>query len=180
MVDDASEQDWLYPHHHFDFIHTRVMLGAFTDFSQVIRNAFRYTKPGGWMECQEIYPTPFCDDGTMPQDWPFLDWSRTQDLAFMKLDRPLRIANKLKRWFEEAGFVDVHEEVFRVPLNAWPRDAYMKDIGRLHLLSLLDGLQGFSIAPFSRAFGWSANEVEVYLINVRKAMQDRSVHAYLK
>lgn len=76
-------------------------------------------------------PVCYCDDGTMPPDWPFADWHRTMDLASMQLDRPLRIANKLKRWFREAGFVDVHEEVFKVPCNAWPRDSHLKNLGKV-------------------------------------------------
>lgn len=52
MIDDATEEDWLYPHNTFDYIHTRVMLGSFEDFREVINKAFKYTKPGGWMESQ--------------------------------------------------------------------------------------------------------------------------------
>ncbi|KAI9803870.1 MAG: hypothetical protein M1825_001750 [Sarcosagium campestre] len=180
VLDDAAEDDWLYPPNHFDYIHTRVLLGSFEDFRDIVKKGFRYTKPGGWMECQEIYTSLFCDDGTMPEDWAFLDWTKTQDAAFMKLGRPLRTANKIKRWMQEAGFVDVHEEVFRVPINSWPREQRLKDIGKFNLLSLLDGLQAFTVAAFSRAFGWTKDEIEVYLVNVRNSMKDRNVHSYHK
>jgi len=77
--------------------------------------------------------TVYCDDGTMRDDWPFAEWTRYGDSAAMSLGKPLRIANKLKRWYKEAGFLDVHEEVFKIPMNPWPRDPHYKDIGRVSI-----------------------------------------------
>ncbi|KZF24377.1 S-adenosyl-L-methionine-dependent methyltransferase [Xylona heveae TC161] len=180
FIDDAAEEDWLYPPNHFDYIHTRAMAGSFEDFRHIIRQAFFYLKPGAWLESQEIMSKVYCDDGTMPDTWPFVTWSRDLDDAAIRNDRPIRIANKLKRWYEEAGFVDVHEEVFKVAANPWPKDEHMKRLGRLSMRNILEGLQGLSMATFHRALGWTKEEVEVYLVEVRKALQDRSVHAYHK
>ncbi|KAI9701939.1 MAG: hypothetical protein M1836_001283 [Candelina mexicana] len=180
LVDDASEEDWLYSRNTFDYIHTRMLLGAFEDFRDIIRKGFRYTKRGGYMESQELYSTLYCDDGTMPDSWPFQQWAQKIDDASMSLGRPLRIANKLKRWYEEAGFVDVQEHVFKLPVNPWPRETHYKDIGRMCELCWSDGIQGFTLAYFSRVLGWSKEEIEVYLVNVRKSLKDRRVHAYHK
>ncbi|KAI9832860.1 MAG: hypothetical protein M1826_001027 [Phylliscum demangeonii] len=180
VVDDMAEDDWLYPLDHFDFIHTRVLLGCFEDFRDVVKRSYRYLKPGGWMESQEFMTTPYCDDGTMHHDWPYAEWARTIEEAAMVAGRPLRIANKLKRWYKEAGFVDVHEEVFKVPVNPWPKDPHAKDLGKICEMDALDGIQGFSLAVLHRGMGWTKNEIEVYLVNVRKAIKDRSVHAYHK
>jgi hypothetical protein len=98
----------------------------------------------------------------------------------MAFGRPIRIANKLKRWYEQAGFEDVHEEVFKLPVNLWPKDPRYKMLGKFWRNSLLEGLQGFSLAYFSRAFGWTKDEIEVYLVNVRRAIADASVHSYHK
>lgn len=97
FIDDASEPDWGLPPAYFDYIHTRVLMGCFTDFKDIVARSFHYLKPGGWMESQEGFTTPFCDDGTMPADWAFLEWTKYIDDAAMMADRPLRIANKLKR-----------------------------------------------------------------------------------
>jgi len=163
-----------------DYIHTRVLLGCFEDFREIIAKSFRYLKPGGWMESQEYMPTVYCDDGTMSQDYAFAEWTQTQDRAAMTLARPLRIANKLKRWYEQAGFVDVHEEVFKLPINSWPKDPQFKMLGRFNETNLLDGLQAFSLQMFQKGLGWTKDEIEVYLVHVRKALSDRNVHAYHK
>lgn len=149
------------PPEHFDYIHTRVLLGCFEDFRDVIRKSFHYLKPGGYMESQEIMSTPYCDDGTMPADWPFVEWSKQLDDAVMAADRPLRIANKLKRWYTQAGFVDVQEKIFKLPLNPWPRDPHLKYIGKMNQDNLLAALGALSMAPFSRMLSWTQEEIEV-------------------
>ncbi|KAH7356785.1 putative Trans-aconitate 2-methyltransferase [Rhexocercosporidium sp. MPI-PUGE-AT-0058] len=166
FIDDASEEDWAVEPASFDYIHTRVLLGSFESFRDIIRRSFYYTKPGGYMESQEILPTPFCDDNTMPDDWPFLEWTKYYDQATTMANRPVRIAHKLKRWYEEAGFVDVQEKIFRMPINPWTKDKHAKALGKMSEANLLDGLGAFTVAPFSRMFGWNMTEIEVYLVNV--------------
>ncbi|TVY57205.1 Secondary metabolism regulator LAE1 [Lachnellula cervina] len=180
FIDDASDEDWALPPAHFDYIHTRMLLGCFTDFRDIIRKGFHYTKPGGYMESQDIYSTPYCDDGTMPSDWPLLEWTKYSDDAAMAADRPMRIANKFKRWYKAAGFVDVQEKVFKIPVNAWPRDRHLKTLGMMSEENWLCGLSAFSMGHFSRILNWSKPQIEVYLVNVRKAIQDKRVHAYHK
>jgi metalloendopeptidase OMA1, mitochondrial len=161
IIDDAEQDDWAVPFNHYDYIHTRMMLGCFRDFRTIMAQAYKHLKPGGWMECQEVMSTPYCDDGTMPADWPFKEWTASLDESSMKLERPLRIANKLKRWFAQAGYVDVHEKIFKLPVNTWPKDPEMKTLGMWWQQNLLLGLQGFSLAYFSRMLGWSKDEIEV-------------------
>jgi ubiquinone/menaquinone biosynthesis C-methylase UbiE len=161
FIDDASDDDWVLPAAYFDYIHTRMMLGCFTDFRDIIKKSFHHLKPGGHMESQEIMPIPYCDDGTMPNDWPYLDWFRYSDQAAMEFDKPLRIGNKLKRWYEAAGFVDVHEKVLKLPMNPWPKDKHLKTLGSMSEENWLAGLQGFTVGPFSRILNWSKTEIEV-------------------
>ncbi len=52
VLDDANEDDWLYSPNSFDYIHTRMMLGCFEDFREIIKKSFKYLRPGGWMESQ--------------------------------------------------------------------------------------------------------------------------------
>jgi len=180
VIDDAAEEDWIVPPNYYDLIHTRIMLGSFEDFRDIVRRSFRYTKPGGWFECHELWPLIQCDDGTMPEDHALCQFIRYQDEAAMKMGRPIRIANKLKKWMEQAGFVDVHEEILKLPINPWPRDPQYKLLGKFWETCILDGLQGFGLAHFSRGLGWTKDEIEVYLVQVRRAISNRAVHAYQK
>lgn len=40
------------------------------------------------------------------------------------------------------------------------------------------GLAGLSMAVFTRGLGWSQEELEVFLADVRKSMKDPNVHGY--
>lgn len=161
IIDDAEEEDWAVAENYYDYIHTRVMMGCFEDFKGIIRKGFKHTKPGGWMESLECANPPYCDDGTMPLDWPFKEWSETMQEAAGNAGRPLTYADKLKKWYTEAGFVDVREKIIKIPINSWPRDKRLKTLGKYWAENMLAGLQGFSLALFSRVFGWSKPEIEV-------------------
>ena len=44
----------------------------------------------------------------------------------------------------------------------------MKEIGEWNLLNMLDGLDGFTFRLWTNVLGWSMEEVESFLENVRK------------
>jgi metalloendopeptidase OMA1, mitochondrial len=178
IIDDAEQTDWVIPEDHYDYIHTRILEGCFEDMSKVIQTAFKHTKPGGYLESQELNTAPHCDDGTMPPDWPFARYAEKLQDASLQIGRELDIAPKLRGWFEDAGFVDVQQRVFKAPLGQWPRDPAMKDLGHWWNENMVLGLQAFSLAYFSRVLRWSAEEIEVYLMDVRRSLADREVHAY--
>lgn len=67
-----------------------------------------------------------------------------------------------------------------MPINSWPRRRYLKILGKAWAENLLAGLQGFTLALFSRIFGWNKTEIEVYLVKIRKSITDHRVHAYHK
>lgn len=79
----------------------------------------------------------------------------------------------------DAGFVNVEEKVLKIPLGTWPKNKTMKMIG-LYLRSVIyDGLQGIALGPFVRGLKWSPDDVEVFLVDVRKSLMDASAHSYL-
>lgn len=43
--------------------------------------------------------------------------------ACEKMNRPVTVGADLKRWAQEAGFENVHHEVFRLPLGLWAKDS---------------------------------------------------------
>jgi hypothetical protein len=40
------------------------------------------------------------------------------------------------------------------------------------------GLSGLSLAVFTRALGWTQDELEMFLVDVRKSMKDTEVHGF--
>jgi metalloendopeptidase OMA1, mitochondrial len=105
--------------------------------------------------------TWFSDDGTLAPESAFARWAKDINEAGEKLNRPLSVADKFKQWYEEIGFVDVQEKVYKIPASGWPADPHWKEIGQLWQRNLLEGLSGFSLGLFSKAFDWTQEQIDV-------------------
>ncbi|KAJ0355838.1 hypothetical protein KNSL1_000324, partial [Colletotrichum chrysophilum] len=79
---------------------------------------------------------------------------------------------------KEAGFVDVKIVPFKWPVGPWAKDPHYKELGEWAFANALEGLEAWTIAAFTRALKWSYAEVQTLLSEVRKDMNDRSIHHY--
>jgi hypothetical protein len=85
------------------------------------------------------------------------------------------------RWkglFEDRGFEEVTQTIVKLPCNMWPKEKRMKLLGAWEMENLLSSLEGLVMRLFQKALGWSAEEVSIFLIDVRKDIKDRNLHAY--
>jgi len=173
-VEDA-EDDWIYSQK-FDLIHGRLMVMCFKDPRHVLEQAFKCLAPGGYLEWQDAdFPMRAVDDtlaGTA-----LWEWNMAIVDGAAKAGRPWTNTKKYKGWMEEIGFVDVREELLYWPVNTWPRDPHLKKLGLWFQHDLLEGLNS-TRAVLTRGLGWSNEEVEAFLIDVRKDIKDRNEHAY--
>ncbi|KAL2145391.1 hypothetical protein VTI28DRAFT_7318 [Corynascus sepedonium] len=175
-IDDLEEEwDFREP---FDFIYGRMLAGALTDWPRFVQRAFDNLSPGGWLELADItFPTQ-SDDGTLAPDSPLMQWNEHVIKAGHALNHSIEEAKKYKRMMLDAGFINVSEKLYKWPINAWPRDTKYKEIGMWSEHNFCGGLYGLSVALFTRALGWTAEELEVFLVEVRKDLRNRSIHAY--
>ncbi|KAI9733995.1 MAG: hypothetical protein M1834_002652 [Cirrosporium novae-zelandiae] len=179
LIDDA-EEDWQYPEH-FDYIHGRVLTSSFQDPVKVFKEAYRYLKPGGYFEMQDLLHPYTSDDNTMPPSNIISKWCELWLEASKKLGKDLDQTKHYKKWMQEAGFPadSIQETFYKWPLNTWPKDKKHKELGLWNLENVLQGLSGFCLAMFTRGLGWTKEEVEVFLINVRKELKNTKTHGYI-
>lgn len=74
--------------------------------------------------------------------------------------------------------MDVSLDLYKWPTNTWPKDEKYKEIGSWHGENVSSGLEGFTMAALTRALDWSRDEVNVFLIDVRNNIKDRTIHAW--
>ncbi|KAK5662737.1 hypothetical protein OQA88_6144 [Cercophora sp. LCS_1] len=175
---DDIEQPWTWKKNSFDFIFTRDLILAIRDFPKLIQQAYEHLKPGGYLELQSVTGVLRCDDGTLSPDSPFQKFSdsiyETTRIFGTPVDDPLR----WRQWLEEAGFEDVTEIIHKLPCNPWPKDQRLKLVGAFEMENLLFGLSGMVTRLFSKALGWTPEQIQVFLVDVRREIKNRNVHAY--
>lgn len=143
-IDDVT-MEWTFPHNHFDFVHIREMFGSIPDWEYFFKEAYSHMRPGGWVEIVEHSVEPTSDDGSVGPDHFFTLWGKTVIEGGEKLGKGFRIWREAKACMERAGFVDVVEVPFKWPMNAWPSDPQLREIGRWNQLRLHDGIEGFML-----------------------------------
>ena len=176
---DNVEDAWTYRPGAFDLIHTRMMNGSIRDWAAFYRQAFTHTRPGGWVESQEIDVDARSDDNSFPTPSYIRQWCETQVEAGLKAGMDFRLSGaQLKRWMEEAGFVNVVVRPYKIPIGLWPADPKMREIGTVQLVAMLDGLEALTIGFFTRFLDWTPEEVTVFLAKLRNEFKTRTVHSY--
>lgn len=110
---DDFEADWLH-HQPFDFLHGREIEGCLSNDRKLFEQAFKHLSPGGYIELQAAYPPLKSDDGTGDKAIDFHEWVNTLCDASVKFGKPLTCAPEWKAKLEEAGFIDVQQQIFKV------------------------------------------------------------------
>ncbi|KFA48626.1 hypothetical protein S40293_04548 [Stachybotrys chartarum IBT 40293] len=183
LVDDI-EAPWLYPREYFDYIHARHTVMAIKNWMKLFRRAFEHLKPGGWIELQEIHhhPVTIRAGRTVPPEHPVAKfWALVNEgLTALGIDFHAAADSRLADSMRTAGLVNVTERTFHVPIGTWPKNKVLKTVGLYWRTILLDGLQAIALGPLTRGLKWSSEDVETFLIDVRKAYMDNSALMYMR
>lgn len=172
------ETDWNFDGP-FEFIHARMLAIAMRDWTRVLEQAFASLRPGGWIELQDLSFPLRCDDGTAPPDSSVMRWSACMLEGASRQGIDLTASMRFPNMLNAAGFVDVHVETHPWPLNRWPRDPLLKEIGAYVCEDVLQGLQGFSAAFFSRALGMTTDQIDHLVAETARGVKNVKSHVYV-
>ncbi|KIW87014.1 uncharacterized protein Z519_12311 [Cladophialophora bantiana CBS 173.52] len=178
-VDDI-ESEWAYSRmEHFDYIHGRALCGSIADWPRLFTQSLANLRPGGWLEMQEFYCHVYDYDGGI-DNAPYLkDWEVKITEASRRFGKDLKKANVLKQYMEDAGFVDVQEEIYKVPIGTWAKGSKFKELGRYSLVQFLDSVEPFSLALFTRVLGYTVDETKIMIAKVKNDLHNPKLHSYL-
>lgn len=84
-----------------------------------------------------------------------------------------------KKGMEAAGFVDIQEKNFKMPIGDWPRDPDMKEIG-LFSRAVLEGDPEGYVLFMTYSLGWSRDEILAYIQAVRKQVRGRKSRPFYR
>lgn len=149
------------------------------DWPRFFQQAFESTTPGGYIEIDDsVFPFG-CDDGTMTPDSALAKWTTLLLEASKKFNHSLDSATTYQEALMKAGYVDVQIVANPWPLNSWARDRRFKEIGHWVNQNMLQGAEALTLALFTRALGWTPQEVEIFLVDIRRDLCDPRIHAFI-
>ena len=123
------------------------LTGSIKDWPRPYEQTYKHLKSGGWVEAQDHDVRVSSDDETVDQAKDWVNWMKRVNGAAGKFGKILNVGPRQKEWMIDAGFVDVHEEVFKVcfcvflslvlflinidliqvTIGRWPKDRKLKE-----------------------------------------------------
>lgn len=67
----------------------------------------------------------------------------------------------------------------QAPLGTWPKDRQFKELGRVAQKIVVEGIEPYTLALFTRIIGRSREETEEYMDKVRQDLDTKSRAAHI-
>ncbi|KAH9243269.1 hypothetical protein K456DRAFT_1716874 [Colletotrichum gloeosporioides 23] len=174
---DDIEEPWTFAQP-FDYIHSRMMTSSLSDWRVYLQRCYE-SRPGPrWLLRDERDGPPLSDDGTLRPEHALHRYLALVFSALEKSGRAFQSIPALRGMMLDIGFRDVTMTKYKWPTNPWAKDAKHKKIGAWNNENLNAGVEAWAMAPFTRVHGWTRVEVQGFLVDVRKDLGDRRIHAY--
>lgn len=160
-----ARTEWTY-HEPFDLIHLRGLSGAFQDWDAIYAQAFAHCKPGGYIEVADADPaadtiaiSPLQPCGNETQIPALRTYTAALRAAAKAAGYPRDLAHLNTDALAAAGFVDVRVLERAIPIGLWPEDVAEKTLGKMTLIALVEGLEGYAMRPLTVHGGYSVDGV---------------------
>jgi hypothetical protein len=105
-------------------------------------------------------------------------WWRLFSEVDKKTGLAFDIARHLKGWMEEAGFVNITENILRCAIGKWPKDKRQKDLGAWTQLRLDMGLGDFAERRLKTVMNWENDEILILVAKCRSSVQNSKEGLY--
>ena len=90
----------------------------------------------------------------------------------------MNISPHFKSFVDNAGFQNVKEELFKAPLSPWPADRKYRQLGKYMNIQMMDAIEPYSLALFTRVLKWEPERLQSLLTRVRQDLRNLDYHMY--
>jgi hypothetical protein len=111
---------------------------------------------GGWIEQTEIEISAYCDDNTREPNSAVEELAELSHELGKAYGTEFRIADRMEAEMRNAGFVDVINTKFKLPLGPWSADPKYKEIGKFYERYYKTGAEGWIMHILTQRMGVSA------------------------
>ncbi|KAL1962493.1 hypothetical protein VTN77DRAFT_9614 [Rasamsonia byssochlamydoides] len=175
-IDDA-EEEWSFSQP-FEYIHIRSMAGSIADWPRLLQQAYDNLVPGGWIELTDFETWATTDDNSLPESSAYHEYQVRLSEAAAAFGKTMNIAPHFLSLVKNAGFTAVTEETYKAPLSPWPRDPKLKELSLYMNLQMMQSIEPYSLALFSRVLKWDNSRIQSLLSRVRQDLRNLNYHMY--
>ncbi|KAM5433667.1 hypothetical protein McanMca71_003352 [Microsporum canis] len=175
-IDDA-EQEWDF-RHKFDYIHARSMGGSIGNWERLLKQSYDNLNPGGWIEITDFETWATTDDNSLPETSPYHEYQVQLNLAAEKFGKVMNVSPRFEEFVRNAGFTSVTEEKRKTPLSPWAKDKRMKALGQYMNIQMMESIEPYSLALFTRVLRWDNAKIQALLAGVREDLRNLNYHMY--
>ena len=154
------------------------MGGSISDWPRLMQQAYDNLQPGGWLEVTDFETWATTDDNSLPPDSAYSEYQERLSEAATLFGKTMNISPQYKSLVEGAGFSSVVEEKYKAPLSPWPKDRKLRNLGRYLNVQMMDAIEPYSLALFSRVLKWEPERIQLLLAGVRNDLRNLNYHMY--
>jgi hypothetical protein len=115
----------------FHLVHARGIELAIHDWPLFLTRCFNdLLEPNGYIELEGTVPEPISDDFSIPVHPKVRAFCQSLVEASQQRGTPWDTPKRFAQMLEEAGFVDIQTDCYKIPLSDWSKNKKMKNIGR--------------------------------------------------
>lgn len=96
---------------------------------------------------------PRCDDGPLQPDSVFHKWLDLLNDASRAFGKAFNLVDTMATNIKDAGFIDVVESKFKLPLDEWSSDPKSKERAKWYRQFWETGMEGLAMAVSTRYLG---------------------------
>ena len=181
------ESPWSFGEQSWNLIHLQMSFGSVYDYKPLYKKIVKHLRPGiGCFEQVEIDFEPRCDDSSLQSNGALRSWWYYIDQAFMAIHRPISCPPDVEGELLAAGFVDIHRETIRLPLNSWPRGEEEHKLGLWYNIAMSSGnnsnggygFEALSLAPLTKINEWNLADAHRCVADALREACDTNCRAY--
>ncbi|PKS08438.1 hypothetical protein jhhlp_005149, partial [Lomentospora prolificans] len=126
-----------------------------------------------YFESFDAAPGYDSDDGTVTEKSALAQWGKLFVEGGKKIGRTFTMVDDgtQRKGMEEAGYVEIEERNFKVPMGKWPKDPKLKQLGIYAYAAVAADIEGY-VLYMANLQGWTKEEVAVYAAHLRREMNN--------
>ncbi|KAF5678145.1 methyltransferase [Fusarium heterosporum] len=165
---------WTFPESSFHFIRAWGLNGCVNRYS-FTKEAFKTAAPGGVVEFGEVCVGLCSSNGTLADKCHMKEWEDFFQQAGNKRGKPFMVTDDetLRRAMEDAGFNDVKEHKYKIPIGTWHEAKEDVESAHIDLEVFHSDIKGEMLRLAIEELDWDESKISTFASELRQEMQLR-------